>query len=176
MLHSDAPSESDCASPASTASLATPLPCKLPSGGNEQPRLRRLQDEPAAAVQAAAACLPASSTAAAECKPESGAAAKLATVRGDARLGAAAQGPAEVGLEGSPSTASAEFRDAAASPPFDSHLADHLSSATPSECPTLGSRVPGGAGLAAVEAAGNGGRPWRRVSDSSCSTLREVGI
>lgn len=177
-LDSDAPSESDCLSPASTASLATPLPCRLPSGGNEQPRLRRLQEGPAAAVQAAAACLPTSSAAAAECRPEAGA-AKLAPMPSGESPGAAAQGAAEVGLAGSPSLGTADSSDAGASPPFNSHLADHLSSATPSECPTLGSRVPGGAGSAAAEAAagydeGHGGWPWRRISDSSCSTLREV--
>ena len=67
--------------------------------------------------------------------------------------------------------------DAAVPLPFASHLADHLSSATPSEGPSLGSMAEGGAAVAGGAGAaglGHGGQRWRRISESSCSTLREV--
>lgn len=179
-LESDAPSEPGCLSPATDASLATPLGGALPDSGG-QPRLRRLREQPAPAVQAAGVSVrtrPAAASAAVED-------AKSASIDGAASAREQNTPPpqladeAEAGRDSSPSAASGASA-AAASPPLDSHLADHLSSATPSECPTLGSRVPGGtwgraaAGLA-CEADGLGGRPWRRMSDSSCSTLREVG-
>ncbi|KAI7843467.1 hypothetical protein COHA_002943 [Chlorella ohadii] len=178
-VHSDAPTEADCLSPLATASPASLPVCPLPSGGSKPPRLRRLQEQPAVAAHAAAVRPPASLAAAAEySEPPAAAAPHPQELRWAAGPEAAAE--AEESSEGSPSTAAAAA-DVAASPPFDSHLADHLSSATPSECPTLGSRVPGGAAGAGEAAAGSsvseqrhGGRPWRRISDSSCSTLREV--
>ncbi len=178
-VHSDAPTEADCLSPLATASPASLPVCPLPSGGSKPPRLRRLQEQPAVAAHAAAVRPPASLAAAAEySEPPAAAAPHPQELRWAAGPEAAAE--AEESSEGSPSTAAAAA-DVAASPPFDSHLADHLSSATPSECPTLGSRVPGGAAGAGEAAAWSsvseqrhGGRPWRRISDSSCSTLREV--
>ncbi|PRW33964.1 hypothetical protein C2E21_7199 [Chlorella sorokiniana] len=177
-----APSESDCLSPATDASLATPLLCKLPGGGSKQ-RLRRLQEEPAIVEQAVAGQLPVGMEAAVEAEmATSAAAAAEAPSPSEGSLATLAEADGEAPPAGSPSTAAAGGdSDAERSPPLDSHLADHLSSATPSDCPTLGSRVVGGMAAGEAPAAGDGeerfsGRPWRRISESSCSTLREISV
>lgn len=175
-LGCDAPIESDCLTPLSDASLATPAAC-LPAaiGG---PALRRLRQEwqqglPAAAAPGAPVNLPAAP--AAEAAPSPMVEAQAAATPLDERSSADAE--AMPAGQGGGRRVAAGGQPEAAAPPFASRLGDHLSSATPSDCPSLGSMAEGGtqaAGVAEADGMGHGGQRWRSISESSCTTLREV--